>query len=37
LSDGTTTNMFLREDKFMPPAEIVPADLSTINENWKEQ
>jgi hypothetical protein len=37
LSDGTTTNMFLRDDKFMPPAEIVPADLSTINENWKEQ
>jgi len=37
LSDGTTTNMFLRDDKYMPPAEIVPADLSTINENWKEQ
>ena len=37
LSDGTTTNMFLRDDKFMPPPEIVPADLSTINENWKEQ
>ena len=37
LSDGTTTNMFLRDDKFMLPAEIVPGDLSTINQNWKEQ
>lgn len=37
LSNGTTTNMFLRDDKFMPTPEIVPGDLSTTNQNWKEQ
>jgi hypothetical protein len=37
LSNGTTTNLFVRSDKFMMPPEIVPGDLSTINSNWKEQ
>jgi len=37
MGNGQTTNMFVKADKFMPPPEIVPGDLSTINENWKEQ
>jgi Tfp pilus tip-associated adhesin PilY1 len=37
MANGQTTNMFVKADKFMPPPEIVPGDLSTINENWKEQ
>jgi PilC-like protein with beta-propeller domain len=37
LSKGTTTNIFLRDDRYMPTPEIVPGDLSTINQNWKEQ
>jgi Tfp pilus tip-associated adhesin PilY1 len=37
LPNGTTSNMFLKDNKEMLPPEIVPGDLSTINQNWKEQ
>jgi Neisseria PilC beta-propeller domain len=35
--NGTTINMFVRSDTSIPPPEILPGDLSTTNQNWKEQ